>query len=392
MLNFCSMKNYIISLTGENSHNITIPLGQGSLSIGTKGISLGRYDIWVDQDSPINWNAFNEFFTQAEKQNIEHYPCGNWPRFFYYSGNDQGFIEWSHLRLIEDFHWFPLESTSANFSNANIRRLFLHVGANKIKISSANKIDTFGLSGNLEEVLIKECNFRSVIFTPTISKKETSCYLLPSYGLNGVVSIDINNSPVGQPFDCKSLLQYRNIEHLNLSGNLINLEALTELKNLQSLGLRFVPDLTNMPKLTSWTELRGFIAWNIEEVTGKRLRAELKELSKDRELRYSNVSKLRKPIWFTTTYEIPFSGWDTKNEKIATKEYKNCLKEIKKAKTEKEIYNLIVTFIEKINQLPNIETSEREDVGIAVDQLVASSKLNIPKELGSKWFNEIRDF
>ena len=79
------------SLTGEDTHKVTIPLGQGSFSIGTKGISEGKYDVWVEKDTTINWNVFNDCFTGYGEQNKQHYPCGNWPRFFYYSGNDIGF-------------------------------------------------------------------------------------------------------------------------------------------------------------------------------------------------------------------------------------------------------------------------------------------------------------
>ena len=57
------MKEYIISLTGKDSHRVMIPAGQGSFSIGTKGLSEGEYDVWVEPDSVINWDAFNEFLT-----------------------------------------------------------------------------------------------------------------------------------------------------------------------------------------------------------------------------------------------------------------------------------------------------------------------------------------
>lgn len=43
-----------ISLTGENSHKVTIPLGQESFSIGTKGVSKVKYDVWVKKDNVIN--------------------------------------------------------------------------------------------------------------------------------------------------------------------------------------------------------------------------------------------------------------------------------------------------------------------------------------------------
>ena len=41
---------YIISLTGKDSHKVMLPVGQGSFSIGTKGISKGEYDVWVEPD------------------------------------------------------------------------------------------------------------------------------------------------------------------------------------------------------------------------------------------------------------------------------------------------------------------------------------------------------
>ena len=34
-------REHIISLTGENSHKVSVPRGQGTFSIGTKGISEG---------------------------------------------------------------------------------------------------------------------------------------------------------------------------------------------------------------------------------------------------------------------------------------------------------------------------------------------------------------
>ena len=84
----------MISLTGKDSHKVMIPAGQGSFSIGTKGLSEGKYDVWVEPDSVIDWNAFNAFYTGYGEEKKAEYPYGDWPRWFYYSGNDTGFIEW----------------------------------------------------------------------------------------------------------------------------------------------------------------------------------------------------------------------------------------------------------------------------------------------------------
>ena len=43
-------REYVISLTGKDSHKVMIPAGQGSFSIGTKGLSEGKYDVWVEPD------------------------------------------------------------------------------------------------------------------------------------------------------------------------------------------------------------------------------------------------------------------------------------------------------------------------------------------------------
>lgn len=68
-----------ISLTGENSHQIRIPKGQGSLSIGTKGLSEGKYDIWVEDNCPIDWDAFNGFYIPASLTNPNGLPMAIGP-------------------------------------------------------------------------------------------------------------------------------------------------------------------------------------------------------------------------------------------------------------------------------------------------------------------------
>lgn len=52
----------------------------------------------------------------------------------------------------------------------------------------------------------------------------------------------------------------------------------------------------------------------------------------------------------------------------------------------------IIELIEMINTLPNIETVEREDTGVAVQQLVESSKFDIDQKIVNAWFDEFRDF
>lgn len=276
-------KPMCLSLTGQESHKVTLPAGQGSFSIGTTGLSEGKYDVWVDKELPISWNAFDGLFV----------PAGyHWPRFFGYSGNDMGFIDWASKRPIEDFHWWPQENTSIDLSKASINKFFLHTEKNKIGVSTGDKIRFLSLSGNLENIDIKKCTTVPYLcLSPLCSKTETRPYRLPVYkSLEKATSVDISVSPNGQAFDCESLLQFSNLTTLDLSGNLANLEALAELKHIETIGLRYVPDLSNMPNLTTWKSLKSFIGWNIEETAGKLLRTELKELLKNKEMDYSSVS------------------------------------------------------------------------------------------------------
>lgn len=280
-------------------------------------------------------------------------------------------------------------------SKADINRMFVHIEVHNITILVGDNIRDLFLSGNLENINIEKCSNIPpyLYFTPLFSKKENSSYQLPVFdAFKNAASVDVSISPIGRAFDCKSLLQFQNLTALNLKGNLVNLEALSELKHLERIGLRYVPDLSHMPKISDWVNLKSFIGYNVEETKGKLLRAELNKLLKEREMDYSGVTKLRKAIWFTTEYGIPFSDWDSKNSKFATNAYKACLKQIRRSQTEKEVQDAIICFIEAINQLNNIETSERDDVWIAVTQLIESFSSKISQKTAQKWFDEIRDF
>lgn len=390
-----------ISLTGKNSHSFKIPLGQGSFSIGLVGMDKKKYDVLVEETLPLNWNAFNKLYTPHGKQRSDLYPNGDWPRFLYYWGNDIGFIEWSKKRAIEDFFWFPTKDFLIDLTNAQIRSFSIHAPKNKIKLildsSMENELGlkSLNLSGNIENFEIISNNANPFIRINPITKKGKTelPYKLPTLKtLDTITSLDVTVAPIGQAFDCESILQFKDVKILYLSGNIVNVNCLKEFRNLEHLAIRYAPNLENFPSLNSWENLKSFIGWNIDELTGKRLNTELKQLAKVKELDYSSVSKLRSLSWFTTEYGIPFTNWETKNAKIATKAYKTALKEISKAKTENDVKTSIFGLVEIINKLPNIETVEREDTGIAIIQLVETSKLKIPHETANNWFDESRDF
>lgn len=376
---------YIISLTGKESHKLKIEAGQGSFSIGTKGVSSGKYDVFVEKEDAIDWNSFDEFYT----------PSGSpWPRYFYYSGNDIGFMEWSKKREIELFTWRPYKDVLVDLEESKINHFSIHVENYRADLIIGENIDRINLSGELEKIKIKKCSkIPGLNFIVDSVKNEEKNYKIPSYSiLNEAESVNIYNSPLSKPFDCTSLLQFKNLKELGLIGNLVNVNILKELTNLESLEIRYVPDLTELPKLITWKNLKYFIAWNVEEDRGKILKKELSILTKEREFEYATVSKLRKKIWFTTEYGIPFANWEEKSSKKAIKIYKIALKEIKRAKTENEVEEAITKLIKEFNLFTNIETTEREDVMIGINQLIESSKVKISEEKGKEWFEQNRDF
>lgn len=386
-------RKYVTSLTGKDSHTIVIPAGQGSLSIGTKGISEGEYDVWVEQDSVINWDAFNDFYTGYGQEHKEQYPYGDLPRWFYYSGNDTGFIKWSAKRKIEQFSWEVHADMAADFTDANITRLAVRTRENKIRISTGEKIRDLTLAGTLENFDYQKCDkFPFLEFAPDDPEEKISSRLPVFPVLADAVDVSIYNSPAKVAFDCESLLQFKQLSRISLHGNMTNLNALAKLEQLEGIELRYVPDLQGMPKLENWKRLEKLIGYNIEETAGKALRTELRQLKKERQMSYSSVTKLRRQVWFVTEYGIPFSEWEDKTAKKATRAYKACYNKIKKAETEKELHEAVKEFIEKINRLDGIETTEREDVYTAITQLKEGTVIDIAPEKWEQWFDEVREF
>lgn len=378
-------KPFLISLTGVDSHKIKIPDGQGSFSIGTKGISQGKFDAIVDAGAKVNWPVFQE--SQFESTYA-------WPRFFYYSGNDCSFAQWSIDRRIETFSWRPYEDVVLDASECNISRLHIHSFGNKVHLQLGTKVRELCLSGDLEAFIFTGiCALQRLTYSLHSDSTVNAIHCLPTHSLfEKLQIIDIENSAIGKPFDCQSLLQFPNVEVLNLSGNLINLEVLSDLKHLNSIGIRNAPNLQGFPSLHTWSGLTSFIGWIVEEQGGKQLQKELKELLVKREMSYSNVSKLKKQNWFLTEYTLPFKGWEGKNEKAATKKYKETLKKVAKVQTEDQVEILFQDFIQFFNTLEDIETIEREDIGEAVALLAKASKRIVTDEQANLWFDTYRDY
>ncbi|MDI2091198.1 hypothetical protein [Commensalibacter oyaizuii] len=363
-------REYNLELTSGQIYQFKPEAGQGSCSIGNKNISKGKYDILLKEDAPINWDAFNGLFTPAAEDQSEEYPYGNFPRFFHYNGNDTGFIEWSKKRKIEEFNWRPYNDVSINFAKAQIANLSIYSAGNKIELHNADQICSLSLSGNIETIHI-------------VNPEK-------------IRSIDIS-SEANIIFNCDYLLPFKNLRCLNLNGNVSNLHVLKQLTHIESLGLRYMPDLSGMPSLTSWPKLSRFIAYVVEDKQGKLIQAELKQLLKENKLpktenNFFSVSKLKSKLWFMGEANSFFASWSDKSEKKASKAYKLAVKVVSSVKTENEVKDVVFKFIKSINILPDIETTEREDVWDAIQQLVKACPFDISEEQIRKWFDEARDF
>ena len=375
-------KPFYLSLTKENSHKVKITAGQGRFAIGTRGITISKCDALVEREDKINWSVFNEFQVPSG---------GNWPRVMEYHGDDTSFIPWSAIREMEQLEWTPLYCKEADFSQAVIRRLVVTID-HPIRLILGEGVKDISIRGKINNLTLENYEYLDALSFSFAQDTASSLKLQSFKTTSHIEDINIHTMVKGQPFDCRSLLQFSNLKALALSGHLCNLDVLSELKGLEKLELRYAPTLEGIPALHSWANLDYFIGWNIEEVIGKQLKKQLTELEKERTFKYASVSNLKKPEWFITEFSIPFGSWIGKNNKVTVKAYKEALKVIKKAKTKEEIKEAIRVLVEIVNDLPNIETTEREDTWEAVMQLVSFSTLAITEEEANKWFDEYRDF
>lgn len=386
---------FFISLTGKNSHEVVIERGQGDFSIGPgPDKDFKKFDAIVDKDTPILWEVFDDL---TDPEDLKKY-SSTWPKWLNYLGNDSSFIEWSKKRKISFFHWRPYKNQDVDLKGSQIYHFTIEVLPDvKIKLKNVfveGLTDDLIVEGVLDNVEIKTNHLKMITLHPKLSKDpKTPAYSLPLFPtLSEIEYLSLETSPVGQALDCKSLLQLPNLKTLRLSGNLFNLNYLSNLKSLNDLQLRYCPNLEGLARLETWSKLNSFIAWNVEEENGKLLRSQLKKLKKEREMEYSTVSQLRSQKWFLEEYGSTFSGWESKSSRVATKAYKKAAKIIAEAKNEVQIKKAIIEFTETFNKLEDIESTERDDLGVAIERLADINPDGVDLKKALEWFDEVRDF
>ncbi len=328
-------ETFVISLTGPGSHRLVRSPGVGVVVIGPAGSGPRRPDLVVAADDAIDWAVFDPFTVPAG------YP---WPRLIVYEGDDTGFFRWSERRPIENLSWRPRAAHVIDASAAQIERLGIVLRDAPLHLTVPHRF--LSVTGDLSLLTVAlDGDCPRLSFAPDTRPAPDSPPLrLPDLpALAGAASVDVTVQPGRQPFDCASLLQFAEVRHLVLAGQLVNVDALGRLRHLRGLQLRFCPDLTGLPALHSWPDLTHLLAFNVEEVTGRRLRGELRR--SDREWRHSGVSQLRKPEWFATEYGLPFSAWTGRRAKRATVAYRAAQAAIAAATAPAEVEAAIRAFV-----------------------------------------------
>lgn len=383
---------YPIDLTGPGSHALFLERGVGSLSIGPSRLGK-KADLHVAPDARIDWTVFDAFST----------PAGSpWPRYLRYAGSDAGFFGWAQRRPIEEMTWTPLlpADMEADASRSNLNGLHLQIEptGGRLSLKLPKGLNHLSVSGELSRFSATGDMPTSLTIAPHTGRRRSDPpFLVPDLGeLHQVTSLALQNAPLGQPISLACLSRFPNLVSLRLWGNFCDLDLLARHNRLTSLELRFMPELEDLPSLQAWASLDSFIAYNVEEAAGKRLRQEITMRAKIRPWTgHASVSQLRKPEWWTTEFGRPFSSWPKRLAKLANEAYDLAQANLTQARSLAEAESIIAAFAARFNTLKGIETAEREDLGEAVWQLSQSDHRigrPIAEEMARRWFDAARQY
>ncbi|WP_156888200.1 hypothetical protein [Microbacterium indicum] len=377
-------------MTGPDSHVLTLDPGVGLLQIGPDAPADAACALRVAADEIIDWSCFDRFAD----------PSGAaWPRVIRYHGDDAGFFAWSAHRRIESVVWSPTHGRTVDAAAAQIDHLLIDVPDEPLSLVLPERaMRSLTLRGHLDR-------FRAVAGAPgmlTLSPdtgtargaSTTAVTVAAPPGLREIGGLSLSHGPLEAPISLTSLHAWPNLTHLQLRGSFTDFDALTRLPNLTRLELRYVPDLEGFPPLATFPQLETFIAFNVDQAAGRQLRADVRAVSRQRPLRYSSVSQLRSREWFVAEYGLPYGGWEPESlQKKAIRAHRAAQKALASATTAEEAEQALVRFTTAFNDLPGIDTGEREDLGEAVDQLVAAEHASalVGRERAREIFDAHRD-
>lgn len=382
---------YALGLTEPGSHVLIREAGRGDLVIGPAGMGK-KADLHVAPDAAIHWPAFDPYAT----------PAGSpWPRYIGYHGNDAGFIGWSERRPIEQFSWTPAfgDARRVDAGAARIQTLLLRLEEGGGHLDMTLPPDcALHLFGDLSRLTADGEPPGSLTLAPTLGRRPGMApYVLPDLGLlRQASSLSLHGGPMGQAISLQGIERFPALTQLMLWGRFADWDALLRLPRLRALEIRFTPDLQGLPPLDSWPLLDRFIAYNVDEAGGKRLKAQMKARGQQRAwTSHASVSQLRKPEWWQSEYGRPFSGWSGRQAKAANAAYDAARDALDDAADIKAAQAAITAFAAHFNQMKGIETSERDDIGEAVwqfSQRDSALRLGVTEEQAQRWFDAVRDY
>lgn len=376
-----------LSFTGPDSHVLVRRPGVGNLRVGPRD-GREKPDLVVGPHDAVDWSSLDGLVVPAG------YP---WPRYVAYEGASTSILDWSRVRPVEGITFSAVEDTVLDADGAHVQTLSVRTQGHHVtlRMPSATTCNHLVLEGDLTRVALTPHPDGSVpgigIVLPKAPAPGDLRGLPPLPALAAATWLDLYGDPLGEPFDCRTLLQLPSLTSLTLSGGLAHLEALGALP-LASLAVRYCPDLTGFPSISAWPGLTSLIAWNVDDQGGKRLRTEIRAAGDERFSGHVSVSRLRSRRWFVEEYGLPFAAWPRGTAKDATRLFKRAAAEIAKATTVETVRTAVQTFVSGIGELPGIETSEREDTAEAVHLLVSTSPLPVDEETAQAWFDEVREF
>lgn len=389
-------ERHAIDLTGPQSHVLVMEPGVGSVTIGPA--SPGRkVDLAVAADDRIDWHVFDPFRTGSD------YP---WPRFIHYTGGDAGLFDWTRGRSIEEATWVPMlagdRTIDARDSRIRTLRLCLTEPGGRLHLilpdRSASPHFTLKLEGDLSRLSCEGVAPKYLTLAPTTRRHDADRPVeLPALGvLEQVERLTLWNDPLVQLVSLRGLARFAQLRSLTLRGDIADLDRLADHPQLTHLELRDMPDLRGLPPLATWPDLDGFVAIDIDEDVGKRLRRELNARARQRPfINHARVAKLRKPEWWAHEYGRPFAAWPPRRAKIAHAAFDTAQAAIAAATSLADVEAAITDFAKRFNAMDGIETTEREALSDAVWQLGradAAMALGVDDALALQWFDAAREY
>ncbi|MBE1443856.1 hypothetical protein GGC63_003310 [Paenibacillus sp. OAS669] len=184
--------------------------------------------------------------------------------------------------------WAPILSAEtvvdASRSNLNSLHIEMNSSGGRLTLKPPKRCFILGVSGNLSRFSGTGDTPSSLTLAPrTGRRKNDTPLLIPDLGeLHQVMSLALHNAPLGQPISLAFLSRFPNLNSLHLRVNFCDMDLLARHSRLTDLELRFMPDLKGFPSLNVWPSLDSFIAYNVEEFEGKRLKQEMKTRAKTR--------------------------------------------------------------------------------------------------------------